>query len=186
MVTSLTAPFAAADGRFCFVATLTAAGMTELEQAALPPSIRLLTPSLLPFQVFLRGLSGHLGGSRNVQQRSLLGPMEMLHVPAAAAVWRPQTETRLEPEAAGVLCQRQRTGVCESVCAPEHLEPGAVSDKRELRTRLGSWFVILTLFRQEIPMIYPAVPAEQRRPIRVLSLFDGIATGKAAGVCVCV
>uniref|UniRef100_A0A3Q4GWT7 DNA (cytosine-5-)-methyltransferase n=1 Tax=Neolamprologus brichardi TaxID=32507 RepID=A0A3Q4GWT7_NEOBR len=29
----------------------------------------------------------------------------------------------------------------------------------------------------EIPRIYPAVPAEQRRPIRVLSLFDGIATG---------
>uniref|UniRef100_A0A672YP14 DNA (cytosine-5-)-methyltransferase n=1 Tax=Sphaeramia orbicularis TaxID=375764 RepID=A0A672YP14_9TELE len=27
------------------------------------------------------------------------------------------------------------------------------------------------------PKIYPAVPAEQRRPIRVLSLFDGIATG---------
>lgn len=29
----------------------------------------------------------------------------------------------------------------------------------------------------EKPKIYPAVPAEQRRPIRVLSLFDGIATG---------
>ncbi|XP_029012271.1 DNA (cytosine-5)-methyltransferase 3B isoform X2 [Betta splendens] len=29
----------------------------------------------------------------------------------------------------------------------------------------------------EQPKIYPAVPAEQRRPIRVLSLFDGIATG---------
>ncbi|XP_037102115.1 DNA (cytosine-5)-methyltransferase 3B [Syngnathus acus] len=29
----------------------------------------------------------------------------------------------------------------------------------------------------ETPKIYPAVPAEQRRPIRVLSLFDGIATG---------
>uniref|UniRef100_A0A8C9SNR1 DNA (cytosine-5-)-methyltransferase n=1 Tax=Scleropages formosus TaxID=113540 RepID=A0A8C9SNR1_SCLFO len=29
----------------------------------------------------------------------------------------------------------------------------------------------------EPPMTYPAVPAEQRKPIRVLSLFDGIATG---------
>ncbi|KAG7267384.1 hypothetical protein CRUP_021819, partial [Coryphaenoides rupestris] len=29
----------------------------------------------------------------------------------------------------------------------------------------------------EKPQIYAAVPAEQRRPIRVLSLFDGIATG---------
>lgn len=44
----------------------------------------------------------------------------------------------------------------------------------------GSWVVILTLLHQEIPKIYPAVPAEQRRPIRVLSLFDGIATGEAA------
>lgn len=33
-------------------------------------------------------------------------------------------------------------------------------------------------FFQESPKIYPAVPAEQRRPIRVLSLFDGIATGQ--------
>ncbi len=30
---------------------------------------------------------------------------------------------------------------------------------------------------QESTKIYPAVQAEQRRPIRVLSLFDGIATG---------
>lgn len=44
----------------------------------------------------------------------------------------------------------------------------------------GSRVVILTLLHQEIPKIYPAVPAEQRRPIRVLSLFDGIATGEAA------
>lgn len=36
---------------------------------------------------------------------------------------------------------------------------------------------------QEKPKIYPAVPAEQRRPIRVLSLFDGIATGEGR-VCV--
>lgn len=42
------------------------------------------------------------------------------------------------------------------------------------------------MFHQEKPKIYPAVPAEQRRPIRVLSLFDGIATGKAALRCVCV
>jgi len=29
----------------------------------------------------------------------------------------------------------------------------------------------------EQPRLYPAVPAAKRRPIRVLSLFDGIATG---------
>lgn len=39
--------------------------------------------------------------------------MALLHVPAAAAVRRPETAARLEPEAAGVLRQRQRTGVCE-------------------------------------------------------------------------
>ncbi|XP_029391613.1 DNA (cytosine-5)-methyltransferase 3B [Mus pahari] len=31
--------------------------------------------------------------------------------------------------------------------------------------------------RQEPPKLYPAIPAAKRRPIRVLSLFDGIATG---------
>lgn len=36
----------------------------------------------------------------------------------------------------------------------------------------------LLLFFQEKTKIFPAVPAEQRRPIRVLSLFDGIATGE--------
>lgn len=30
--------------------------------------------------------------------------------------------------------------------------------------------------------MYPPVPAEQRRPIRVLSLFDGIATGENDGL----
>lgn len=39
-------------------------------------------------------------------------------------------------------------------------------------------FQLLTFIFQEKPKIYPAVPAEQRRPIRVLSLFDGIATGE--------
>lgn len=33
-----------------------------------------------------------------------------------------------------------------------------------------------TLF-QEPHRVYPSIPADQRRPIRVLSLFDGIATG---------
>ena len=30
---------------------------------------------------------------------------------------------------------------------------------------------------QEPPKLYPLVMAEKRQPIRVLSLFDGIATG---------
>ena len=34
------------------------------------------------------------------------------------------------------------------------------------------------LIWQEPPKLYPAIPAARRRPIRVLSLFDGIATGE--------
>lgn len=35
------------------------------------------------------------------------------------------------------------------------------------------------LIWQEPPKLYPAIPAARRRPIRVLSLFDGIATGES-------
>ena len=31
---------------------------------------------------------------------------------------------------------------------------------------------------QRAPYTFPALPPEERRPIRVLSLFDGIASGK--------
>ena len=31
---------------------------------------------------------------------------------------------------------------------------------------------------QKSPYTFPALPPEERRPIRVLSLFDGIASGK--------
>lgn len=41
---------------------------------------------------------------------------------------------------------------------------------------------MLLFLLQEKAKIYPAVPAEQRRPIRVLSLFDGIATGEGLSV----
>lgn len=34
------------------------------------------------------------------------------------------------------------------------------------------------LIGQEPPKVFPAIPAARRRPIRVLSLFDGIATGE--------
>ena len=30
---------------------------------------------------------------------------------------------------------------------------------------------------QDLPPFFPAIPPEERRPIRVLGLFDGIATG---------
>lgn len=38
------------------------------------------------------------------------------------------------------------------------------------------------LIQQEPPKLYPAIPAAKRRPIRVLSLFDGIATGEFAAL----
>lgn len=34
-------------------------------------------------------------------------------------------------------------------------------------------------FLQEPHRVYPSIPASQRRPLRVLSLFDGIATGES-------
>lgn len=34
---------------------------------------------------------------------------------------------------------------------------------------------------QEPHRVYPSIPARQRRPIKVLSLFDGIATGQFLG-----
>ncbi|KAG8122952.1 hypothetical protein E2320_018298, partial [Naja naja] len=36
--------------------------------------------------------------------------------------------------------------------------------------------MLLLCFLQDPPKVYPPVPAEKRKPIRVLSLFDGIAT----------
>lgn len=37
---------------------------------------------------------------------------------------------------------------------------------------------IIYFLSQEPPKLYPSVLAEKRKPIRVLSLFDGIATGE--------
>ncbi|PWA29439.1 hypothetical protein CCH79_00017089 [Gambusia affinis] len=54
------------------------------------------------------------------------------------------------------------------------------NDNEQEFVSLTAWFSLQmgdAIFDLEKPKIYPAVPAEQRRPIRVLSLFDGIATG---------
>lgn len=37
----------------------------------------------------------------------------------------------------------------------------------------------LPFFLQEPHRVYPSIPASQRKPLRVLSLFDGIATGES-------
>ena len=37
------------------------------------------------------------------------------------------------------------------------------------------------LWSQELPVFPPAIPPQERKPIRVLGLFDGIATGELEG-----
>ncbi|XP_062396864.1 DNA (cytosine-5)-methyltransferase 3B isoform X2 [Sardina pilchardus] len=54
---------------------------------------------------------------------------------------------------------------------------GALKRRHDWSLKLQEFFVNDNGQEFESPKIYPAVPAEQRRPIRVLSLFDGIATG---------
>lgn len=126
--TSPTALSAAAAERFCCAAMPTAAGGKTPRPHLFPPSafssplpgpspssslqLSPLPPTSSP-QVFLRGLPGHPGGSRGVRQRPSSGSLALLHVPAAAAVWCPAAAPRLEPQASGVLCQRQWTGVCK-------------------------------------------------------------------------
>uniref|UniRef100_A0A672QVN9 DNA (cytosine-5-)-methyltransferase n=1 Tax=Sinocyclocheilus grahami TaxID=75366 RepID=A0A672QVN9_SINGR len=54
---------------------------------------------------------------------------------------------------------------------------GVLKKRHDWSMKLQEFFVNDNGQEFESPKIYPAVPAEQRRPIRVLSLFDGIATG---------
>uniref|UniRef100_A0A6Q2YZ41 DNA (cytosine-5-)-methyltransferase n=1 Tax=Esox lucius TaxID=8010 RepID=A0A6Q2YZ41_ESOLU len=62
------------------------------------------------------------------------------------------------------------------MCQP--LQPyGVLKRRHDWSTKLQEFFVNDNGQEFESPKIYRAVPAEQRRPIRVLSLFDGIATG---------
>ncbi|XP_060794035.1 DNA (cytosine-5)-methyltransferase 3B isoform X2 [Neoarius graeffei] len=54
---------------------------------------------------------------------------------------------------------------------------GVLKRRHDWSLKLQEFFVNDNGQEFESPKIFPAVPAEQRRPIRVLSLFDGIATG---------
>uniref|UniRef100_A0A673KE83 DNA (cytosine-5-)-methyltransferase n=1 Tax=Sinocyclocheilus rhinocerous TaxID=307959 RepID=A0A673KE83_9TELE len=54
---------------------------------------------------------------------------------------------------------------------------GVLKKRHNWSLKLQEFFVNDNGQEFESPKIYPAVPAEQRRPVRVLSLFDGIATG---------
>uniref|UniRef100_A0AAQ5XG48 DNA (cytosine-5-)-methyltransferase n=1 Tax=Amphiprion ocellaris TaxID=80972 RepID=A0AAQ5XG48_AMPOC len=62
------------------------------------------------------------------------------------------------------------------MCQPL-LQYGVLKRRHDWSLKLQEFFANDKGQEFEKPKIYPAVPAEQRRPIRVLSLFDGIATG---------
>ncbi|KAJ8412274.1 hypothetical protein AAFF_G00145410 [Aldrovandia affinis] len=54
---------------------------------------------------------------------------------------------------------------------------GVLARRHDWTLKLQEFFISDNGQEFESAKIYPAVPAEQRRPIKVLSLFDGIATG---------
>uniref|UniRef100_A0A665W3B3 DNA (cytosine-5-)-methyltransferase n=1 Tax=Echeneis naucrates TaxID=173247 RepID=A0A665W3B3_ECHNA len=62
------------------------------------------------------------------------------------------------------------------MCQPL-MQYGVLKRRHDWSLKLQDFFANDNGQEFEKPKIYPAVPAEQRRPIRVLSLFDGIATG---------
>uniref|UniRef100_A0A8C2ZMY2 DNA (cytosine-5-)-methyltransferase n=1 Tax=Cyclopterus lumpus TaxID=8103 RepID=A0A8C2ZMY2_CYCLU len=62
------------------------------------------------------------------------------------------------------------------MCQPL-LQYGALKRRHDWSLKLQVFFTNDNGQEFEKPKMFPAVPAEQRRPIRVLSLFDGIATG---------
>ncbi|XP_043080712.1 DNA (cytosine-5-)-methyltransferase 3 beta, duplicate b.2 isoform X2 [Puntigrus tetrazona] len=62
------------------------------------------------------------------------------------------------------------------LCAPES-SSRALKPRRDWSIRVQEFFANNSAMEFEPHRVYPSIPANQRRPIRVLSLFDGIATG---------
>ncbi|XP_057636506.1 DNA (cytosine-5)-methyltransferase 3B-like [Chionomys nivalis] len=63
------------------------------------------------------------------------------------------------------------------MCLPQRCH-GVLRRRKDWNTRLQDFFTTdPDLEEFEPPKVFPAIPAARRRPIRVLSLFDGIATG---------
>ncbi|TRY89878.1 hypothetical protein DNTS_030355 [Danionella cerebrum] len=62
------------------------------------------------------------------------------------------------------------------LCAPES-SLGALKARHDWSIRVQEFFANDSAMEFEPHRVYPSIPANQRRPIRVLSLFDGIATG---------
>ncbi|XP_061066227.1 DNA (cytosine-5)-methyltransferase 3B isoform X6 [Eubalaena glacialis] len=62
------------------------------------------------------------------------------------------------------------------MCLPQRCH-GVLRRRKDWSVRLQAFFTSDPGLDYEAPKLYPAIPANRRRPIRVLSLFDGIATG---------
>ncbi|KAM7150298.1 DNA (cytosine-5)-methyltransferase 3B isoform 3-T9 [Macrochelys suwanniensis] len=62
------------------------------------------------------------------------------------------------------------------MCQPQKCY-GVLQRRPDWNVQLQDFFTSDKGQEYDAPKIYPAVPATERRPIRVLSLFDGIATG---------
>ncbi|XP_026718165.1 DNA (cytosine-5)-methyltransferase 3B [Athene cunicularia] len=62
------------------------------------------------------------------------------------------------------------------MCQPQR-SYGVLQRRQDWNTRLQDFFTSDKGQEYAAPKIYPAVPPAKRRPIRVLSLFDGITTG---------
>ncbi|KAG3263082.1 DNA methyltransferase 3 beta, transcript variant X1 [Ictidomys tridecemlineatus] len=62
------------------------------------------------------------------------------------------------------------------MCLPQRCH-GVLRRRKDWNVRLQTFFTSDPGLEYEAPKLYPAIPAAKRRPIRVLSLFDGIATG---------
>uniref|UniRef100_A0A8C8I2T5 DNA (cytosine-5-)-methyltransferase n=1 Tax=Oncorhynchus tshawytscha TaxID=74940 RepID=A0A8C8I2T5_ONCTS len=62
------------------------------------------------------------------------------------------------------------------MCLPSQCN-GSLKLRTDWSVRVQEFFVNNSALEFEPHRVYPSIPAHQRRPIRVLSLFDGIATG---------
>ncbi|XP_067269947.1 DNA (cytosine-5-)-methyltransferase 3 beta, duplicate a isoform X3 [Pseudorasbora parva] len=62
------------------------------------------------------------------------------------------------------------------ICLPSKCY-GVLKLRPDWSIRVQEYFANNSAFEFEPHRVYPSIPAHQRRPIRVLSLFDGIATG---------
>ncbi|XP_062872132.1 DNA (cytosine-5-)-methyltransferase beta, duplicate b.3 [Trichomycterus rosablanca] len=62
------------------------------------------------------------------------------------------------------------------LCAPES-SSGALRPRHDWSIRVQEFFANNSAMEFEPHRVYPSIPANLRRPIRVLSLFDGISTG---------